>query len=124
MSHISDPPSFSRPNTKSPDKSPLYKLSLNCSRGFLSGGFLSGGFCLEGFVRGGFCPFPLLSDNICYNRNLNITLNFISICMITKFISVTPNALDPRPSVTYCHTFSDPFPFERDVLYGRPLIML
>ena len=25
------------------------------------------------------------------------------------------------PSVTNCHTFSDPLPLERDVLYGRPL---
>src|SRR6218665_1059870 len=27
--------------------------------------------------------------------------------------------LDPSP-VTNCHTFSDPLPLERDVLYGRP----
>ena len=26
----------------------------------------------------------------------------------------------PSP-VTNCHTFSDPLPIERDVLYGRPL---
>src|SRR6218665_2705258 len=37
MSHISDPPIFSRPSTKIPDKSPLYKFYLNCSRRFLSG---------------------------------------------------------------------------------------
>ena len=24
------------------------------------------------------------------------------------------------PAVTNCHTFSDPLPLERDVLYGRP----
>src|SRR6218665_1478223 len=66
-SHISDPPFFIRPSTKNPDKSPLYKFSLNCSRGF----------CLEGFVRGRFCPFPLLSECICYNKKLNITLNFM-----------------------------------------------
>src|SRR6218665_4022794 len=29
------------------------------------------------FVRGGFCPFPLLSEYICYNRKVNITLNFM-----------------------------------------------
>src|SRR6218665_3211126 len=34
------PPIFSRPSTKNPDKSPLYKFSLNCSQGFLSGGFV------------------------------------------------------------------------------------
>ena len=33
-------------------------------------------FCLEGFVRGGFCPPPLLSEYIRYNRKLNITFNF------------------------------------------------
>jgi len=36
-------------------------------------------FSLEGFVRGGFCPFPFLSEYICYNRKvgLNIILNFM-----------------------------------------------
>src|SRR6218665_3923035 len=44
-SHISDPPPiFSRPSTKIPDKSPLYKFYLNCSRRFLSGGFCPGWF--------------------------------------------------------------------------------
>ena len=38
-----------------------------------------------------------------------------------KFISVTPHALYPLPPVTNCHTFSDSFPLERDVLYGRSL---
>src|SRR6218665_3516881 len=76
-SHISDPPIFSRPSTKSPDKSPLYIFSLNCSRGLLSGGFCQRVFCLEGFVRGGFCPYSLLSEYICYNRKLKITLNFM-----------------------------------------------
>src|SRR6218665_1145698 len=49
-SHISDPPIFRRPSTENPDKSPLYKCCLNCSREFLSGGFCQGVFCLEGFV--------------------------------------------------------------------------
>src|SRR6218665_2228365 len=73
-SHISDPPEFSRPSTTNPDKSPLYKFSLNCSRGLLSRGFCPGVFCLEGFVRGCFCPYPLLSEYICCNRKLKITL--------------------------------------------------
>ena len=34
---------------------------------------------------------------------------------------MTSRALDPLPPVTNCHTFSDPLPLERDVLYGRPL---
>src|SRR6218665_1214105 len=65
-SHISDPPIISGHSTKIPDKIPLYKFYLNCSWRFLSGGF----------VRVGFCPSPLLSQYICYNRKLKITLNF------------------------------------------------
>src|SRR6218665_1296484 len=106
------PPIFSRPSTKIPDKSPLYKFYFNCSRRFLSGGF----------VRVGFCPIPLLSQYICYNRKLNIILNSCFICIIKICISVTSHALDPLPSVTNCHTFSDPLPLERDVLYERPLV--
>src|SRR6218665_2595254 len=54
------PPIFSRPSTKNPDKSPLYKFSLNCLRVFLSGGFVRGSFVwkiLSGvvFVRSPFC---------------------------------------------------------------------
>jgi len=54
------PPNFSRPSTKNPDKSPRYKFSLNCLRGFLSGGFVRGSFVwkiLSGvaFVRSPFC---------------------------------------------------------------------
>src|SRR6218665_368658 len=44
------PPTFSRPSTKNPDKSPLFKFSFNCSRGLLSGGSLPGfcpGWCLS-----------------------------------------------------------------------------
>src|SRR6218665_3931379 len=100
-SHISDPPIFSRPTTNNPDKSPLYKFSLNCSRWFLSGGFCQGVFCLEGFVRGGFCPFPLLSQYICYNRKLNITLNFMFHMYDKKCISVTSHALTPSPMLCY-----------------------
>src|SRR6218665_3969633 len=107
-SHISDPPIFSRPSTKNPGKSPLYKFSLNCSRGFCPGGFV------RDLLPGRFCPGwllsvpPLLSEYICYNRKLNITLNFM--CMIKKFINVTSHALDPLSPVTNCHTFSDPLP--------------
>src|SRR6218665_2749696 len=36
------PQIFSRPSTKNPDKSPLYKFYLNCSQRFLSGGFCRG----------------------------------------------------------------------------------
>src|SRR6218665_3707607 len=74
--HTTHTPTFSRPSTKNPDKSAVYKFSLNCSRGLLSGGFSRRVFSLGGFVRGGFCPFPLLSEYICYNRKLKVTLNF------------------------------------------------
>src|SRR6218665_810688 len=41
---------LSRPSTKNPDKSPLYKFYPNCSRGLLSRGLLSGGFCPGWFL--------------------------------------------------------------------------
>src|SRR6218665_2990569 len=67
------PPIFSRPSTKSPDKSPHVQILSQLFTGLFVRGVCQGVFCLEGFVRGGFCPFPLLSENICYNRKLNIT---------------------------------------------------
>src|SRR6218665_514511 len=39
-------------------------------------GFVWVFFYLEGFIRGGFCPPPLLSEYIHYNRKINITFNF------------------------------------------------
>src|SRR6218665_2399621 len=121
VTHLGPPPPiFSRPNTKNPDKSPLYKLSLNCSRGLLSGAFVRG-LPSRRFCPGWFCPFLLLSEYIYYNRKLKITLDFMFHIYDKKIISVTSHALDPSP-VTNCHTFSDPsHPLERDVLYGRPL---
>src|SRR6218665_175019 len=56
------PPRFLVGLVQKPRQRPLYKFSLNCSWGFLSGGFV---FCLEGFVLDAFCPFPLLSDCMC-----------------------------------------------------------
>src|SRR6218665_202871 len=86
---------------KPPDKSPLYKFSLNCSRGLCPGVCL-GVFCMEGFVWGGFCPVPLLSEYICYKRQLNTTLNFMFHMYDKKFISVASHALDPLPRVARC----------------------
>src|SRR6218665_3532625 len=118
-SHILDPPPiFSRPS-KNPDNSPMYKFSLNCSWGFCQGVF-----CLEGFVRGGFCSFPLLPEYICYNRKLNISLNFMFHMYDKEFVSVTSHALDPSPGPPPYHKLSPSqtlSPLERDVLYGRPL---
>src|SRR6218665_3033163 len=78
-SHISDPPRFlvglvQKTRTKAPCTNSL---------SIVRGGFCQGVFCLEGFVRGGFCPFPLLSEYICYNRKVNITFKF-HVCMIKK----------------------------------------
>src|SRR6218665_2544478 len=105
VTHLGSPRFFRRPSTKNPDKSPLYKFSQ-----------LSAVFC-----PGGFCPFLLLSQYICYNRKLNITLNFVFNMYDKKCISVTSHALDP----SLCHKLSrllGPPPLERDVLYGRPHI--
>src|SRR6218665_809574 len=118
-SHISDPPIFSRPSTKNPDKRPLYKFSLNCSRRFLSEGLLSERFC-----PGGFCPLPLPSEYICYNRKLNITLDFIFHMYDKKiFIRVTSHAFYPLPMSQTVTPSRTPYPLERDVLYGRPLVL-
>src|SRR6218665_450605 len=56
------PPNFSKPSTKIPGNNPLYKFSLNCSRGFL----FQGVFCLVSFVRGGFYPYP-------FYQNISVT---------------------------------------------------
>src|SRR6218665_2239329 len=71
------------------------------SRGFLFGG-LSGVFCLEGFVRGGFCPSPVLSEYIHYNRKLNSTFNF-SFHMYEFFLKCDVTCSWPPPP---CHKLS------------------
>src|SRR6218665_689388 len=107
-SHISDSPRFfSRSSTKDPDKASC-KNSLSVVCGILSGRVCQRVFGLEGFVRGVFCPFLLLSQYICYNRKLNITLNFMFNMYDKKSKSVTSHAPAPLPSVTNCHTYSDP----------------
>jgi len=98
----------------------LYREVCLSSRGFLSEWFCPRVFSLEGLVRGGFCPSPLLSEYIRYNRKLNITFNSRFHMYETNLKSMTSHYLGPPPSVTNCHT-SDPLPFERDVLHGRPL---
>src|SRR6218665_1541910 len=117
MSHISDPPIFS---------STCIHTCLY--RGFVlvRGGFCSG-VCLGFFVwkvSSGVVfvlSVPFLSEYIHYNRKLNITFKF-RFHMYEYFKSVTSHAIGPPlPPVTICHTFSDPSPLERDVLYGRPL---
>ena len=69
VTHLGPPPIFSTPGKKNPDKSPLYKFSLNCSRGFLSGGFVWKVLSGVDFVRFPFChntpvtterPYPFI----------------------------------------------------------------
>src|SRR6218665_2570051 len=109
-SHISDPHTiFLVGLVQKPDKGPLRKFS-QLFAGFLSGRVCQGVFGLEGFVRSGFCPFLLLSQYICYNRKLNITLNFMFNMYDKKCISMTSHALDPHHPVTNCHTYSYPLP--------------
>src|SRR6218665_4164782 len=68
LSHIPGPPLkvrhtsrtphiFSRPSTKNPDKSPLYKFSLNCSLRFLSGRFVRGSLVRK-VLSGRFLSIP------------------------------------------------------------------
>src|SRR6218665_2312397 len=112
VTHLGHPPIFSRPSTKNPgQKSPVQILYQLFAEVFV-----------RGFVRVGFCPFPLLSQYICYNRKLNITLNSCFICMIKICISVTSHALDPLPPVTNCHTFSDPCPSSVTFFMDGPLL--
>src|SRR6218665_3498323 len=85
--------------------------------GVLSGGLLSGRFCL-----GWFLSLLVLSEYICYIRKLNITLNFM-FRMYDNFFHKCDVFL-PFPSP--CHKLSHligPLPLERDVLYGRPLML-
>src|SRR6218665_3873231 len=78
VTHLGTPPIFSRPSTKTPNKSPLYKFSLNCSWGFCPGGFVRGSFVWKVLFGVVFVHiFPLLSEYICCNRKVNITLNFM-----------------------------------------------
>src|SRR6218665_3331603 len=121
-SHISVPlPIFSRPSTKPQTKAPCTNSLAIVRRGLclgvLSGGLLSGRFCL-----GWFLSVPFLSEYICYNRKLNITLDFMFHMYDTKMYKCDVTCSLPLlPSVTNCHTFSHPLPLERDVLYGRLL---
>src|SRR6218665_1198082 len=100
-------------------------MSLQGGLSYFTGVFVQG-ILSEGILSGRFCPgvflsLPLLSEYIRYNRKLNITFNFRFYMYEKYFKSVTSHALGSPPPVTNCHTFSDPSPLERDVLYGRLL---
>src|SRR6218665_1816454 len=120
VTHLGTHPQiFSKPSTKIPDKSPLYKFSLNCSRGFYLGGFVRKSFVWSVFP-GWFLSVPLLSEYICYNRNLDITLNFMFHMYDKEMYTRDVTCSLPPPPVTNCHTSDPLLSFERDVLYGRP----
>src|SRR6218665_4047021 len=101
---------------------PLVQILSQLFAGVFVRGVCPGVFCLKGYVRGGFCPFPLLSEYICYNKKLNITLDFM-FCMYDKICykcDVTCFYLLPSPCHKLSHLLGPPPPLERDVLYRRP----
>jgi len=113
--HTSRTPRFLVGLVKNNGQKPSVQI-LSVVRGGLVRGFCQGVLCLEGF-----CPFPLLSEYICYKRKLNITLNF-KFHMYDKNLKVWRHMFSTPPSpVTNCHTFSDPLTLEHDILYGLPL---
>jgi len=70
------PQIFTRSSTKTRTKAPCTN-SLSIVRGGFCPGVLSGGLLSWRFCPGWFLSVPLLSECICYNRKLNITLNFM-----------------------------------------------
>jgi len=72
-SHISEPPFLVGLVQKVRIKALCTKSLSIVREGFCPGAFV-GVFCLGDFVLGGFCPYPLLSEYICYSRKLKITL--------------------------------------------------
>src|SRR6218665_2720377 len=66
--HTSRTPTFSRPSTKIPDKWPLYKFYLNCSRRFLSG-VLSGLV----FVRSPSVTIHLLQQKVKHHFKFHVS---------------------------------------------------
>src|SRR6218665_1946989 len=103
--HTSWTPRFLVGLVQKPGQKPRVQILSQLFTGPFVREFCQGVFCLEGFDGDGFCPFPLLSEYICYNRKLNITLNFMFHMSDNFFISVTSRSLD-----TNCHTFSNPLP--------------
>src|SRR6218665_1982221 len=118
--HTSRTSHFSGHSTKNLEQKPIVQILSQLFARIFVRGVCQGVFCLEGFVRGDFCPFPLLSEYICYNRKLNITLNFLCHMSGNFFISVTSHALEPPPLSQTVTPSRTPSPLERDILYGRP----
>ena len=93
-----------------PGQKPPVQILSQLFAGVLSGRFSPGWFLsIPPFVR------------ISYNRNLNITLNFMFHMYNKKnVVSVASHAIDPPPCHKLSHLLGPPPPLERDVLYGRP----
>src|SRR6218665_3057986 len=120
VTHLGPPPPiFSRPSKNIPDKSPLYKFSLNCSRGFLPG-VLSEGLLSGRFSPGWFLSIPPSVRIHLLQQKVNITLNFMFHMYDKKMYKCDVTcSLPPFPCHKLSHLLGPP-PLERDVLYGRP----
>ena len=96
---------------KTRTKAPLYKLCLNCSRGFCPG-FVRGGGLLSGrFCPGWFLSVPVLSKYICHIRKFNITLNFVFRMYDKKNLQVWRHMLfNPSPCHKLSHLLGPPPP--------------
>src|SRR6218665_3104689 len=121
VTHLGPPPIFKSPSTKNPDKSPLVQIPSQLFarvfvRGVLSEGLLSGRFCPRWFLF-----VPVLSEYICYNRKLNITLNFMFRMYDKTFYKCNVTWPLPPSPVTNCHTFSDPYPSSVTYFMDGPL---
>src|SRR6218665_1720443 len=68
--HTSRTPRFLVSLVQKPRQKPPVQILSQLFMGPFVREFCQGVFCLEGFVRNGFCPFPLLSQYISYNKNL------------------------------------------------------
>src|SRR6218665_690776 len=89
------------------------------SQVFLSWGFLSGRFCPVWFLS-----VPLLSEYVCYNRKLNITLKFRFHMCDKKNYKCDVIGSRPPPTFTNCHTISDPYPSSVTYFMDGPKLVI
>src|SRR6218665_161556 len=77
-SHISAPPIFRRPSTKTRTKAPLYKFCLNCSQRCLSRGCVRGSFAWKvlygvAFVRSCSVRIHLLQQKVKHHFKFHVS---------------------------------------------------
>src|SRR6218665_3964130 len=94
---------------KSRTKAPCTNYLSIIRKGFCSGG-LSGGLLSRRFRPGWFLSVLILSEYICYDRKLNITLNFMFHMYDKKIYKCDVTCSLPPSPVKNCHAFSDPLP--------------